>query len=285
MTRNVCLCGIIALTTGLGFGLSLFAFGPSRAAEALSERELDCLLEPHVTVKLGAAVTGLISSVKVDRGDLVKVGQVVATLESGVEHANVALARAKAGNNFEVLSNQARAEFLARKSSRQAQLRLTSATPEATADEALTDSKMAALATQEADLNLEIARLELQHQEELLDLRTIRSPIDGVIVERVLFAGAYTHDDANIMTVAQINPLNVEVFVPLVLYGQMRIGAKADIFPEAPVGGQYTATVTIVDQVLDAASGTFGVRLELPNPDYRIPAGVRCKIRFQRSAS
>jgi hypothetical protein len=38
--------------------------------------------------------------------------------------------------------------------------------------------------------------------------------------------------------------------------------------------------VTVVDRVFDAASSTFGVRLELPNPDYSLPAGLRCRIRF-----
>ena len=36
------------------------------------------------------------------------------------------------------------------------------------------------------------------------------------------------------------------------------------------------------DRVVDAASGTFGVRLELPNPGYRLPAGLKCKVRFPR---
>src|SRR5712691_2906004 len=31
---------------------------------------------------------------------------------------------------------------------------------------------------------------------------------------------------------------------------------------------------TVVDRVVDAASGLFGVRLELPNRDYRLPAGI-----------
>jgi hypothetical protein len=47
-----------------------------------------------------------------------------------------------------------------------------------------------------------------------------------------------------------------------------------------PVGGVYKAVVTVVDQVFDAASGTIGVRLELPNPDYAIPAGLKCQVRF-----
>jgi membrane fusion protein (multidrug efflux system) len=38
--------------------------------------------------------------------------------------------------------------------------------------------------------------------------------------------------------------------------------------------------VTIVDQVFDAASGTIGIRLELPNSDYALPAGLKCQVRF-----
>ena len=33
-------------------------------------------------------------------------------------------------------------------------------------------------------------------------------------------------------------------------------------------------------RVIDPASNTFGVRLELPNPDYRLPSGLKCTVRF-----
>lgn len=60
----------------------------------------------------------------------------------------------------------------------------------------------------------------------------------------------------------------------------LKVGMRAKVIPEAPIGGQYTAEVKIVDKVIDAASGTFGVRLELPNPNYRLPAGLKCKVIF-----
>jgi len=44
--------------------------------------------------------------------------------------------------------------------------------------------------------------------------------------------------------------------------------------------GVHKARVVVVDKVIDAASGTFGVRLTLPNPGRRIPAGLKCKARF-----
>ena len=50
--------------------------------------------------------------------------------------------------------------------------------------------------------------------------------------------------------------------------------------PDAPVGGSYQAKIVVVDQMFDAASNTIGVRLELPNPDLRLPAGVHCHVRL-----
>ena len=38
------------------------------------------------------------------------------------------------------------------------------------------------------------------------------------------------------------------------------------------------AQVSIVDKVVDPASNTFRVRLEMPNPLNDIPAGLRCKV-------
>ena len=62
----------------------------------------------------------------------------------------------------------------------------------------------------------------------------------------------------------------------------MAVGMQAEVMPEAPVSGVYTARVKVVDPVIGAASGTLGVRLELPNADYRLPAGLKCKVRFPR---
>jgi multidrug efflux pump subunit AcrA (membrane-fusion protein) len=83
------------------------------------------------------------------------------------------------------------------------------------------------------------------------------------------------------MTLAQIDPLRVEVFVPTRFYGQLAIGMVGHVEPEAPVGGDRVGSVTVIDRVIDAASGTFGVRLRLPNPNLALPAGLKCKVRFR----
>ncbi len=52
------------------------------------------------------------------------------------------------------------------------------------------------------------------------------------------------------------------------------------LVPEFPGDTVHVASVTIVDRVIDAASGTFGVRLELPNPKHEIPSGLHCQLAF-----
>jgi hypothetical protein len=56
---------------------------------------------------------------------------------------------------------------------------------------------------------------------------------------------------------------------------------SADELRENPdVGGKHAARVTVVDHVFDAASGTIGIRLEIPNPEFSLPAGLKCQVRF-----
>ena len=74
---------------------------------------------------------------------------------------------------------------------------------------------------------------------------------------------------------------SLEVLLPTAAFGKVKVGSQVDVLPNPPVGGQYKATVKVVDRVLDSASETFGVRLELPNPDFALPAGIKCLARFE----
>ncbi|TWA99157.1 efflux RND transporter periplasmic adaptor subunit [Bradyrhizobium stylosanthis] len=254
--------------------------GCANAQERKAQGQFDCLIQPKMVLKLGTSVPGLLSEMLVDRGDIIKKGDVVARLESGVEQAAVSLAKARAENEATVRSSVAKLEFQRRKDERSKLLRRNDSVSAAVADEAETSARVAEQDVEEAKVNLAIAGLELARANEVLKLRTIRSPIDGVVVERKLGPGEYAFDQAHLLTVSQINPLLVEVYVPLGQFGKIRVGASAEVYPEDPVGGRYDALVTVVDQVFDAASGTIGVRLELPNPNYALPAGLKCRVRF-----
>ena len=122
---------------------------------------------------------------------------------------------------------------------------------------------------------------QVKNTEERLAMRTVVSPLNGVVTKRFVSPGEYIGVDP-LLTIARIDTLHVEVIVPVERFGSIAPGMTAEVRPESPVGGAYTARVTIVDKVIDAASGTFGVRLELPNPSLRLPAGLKCRVRFSR---
>src|SRR5690606_2338082 len=86
--------------------------------------------------------------------------------------------------------------------------------------------------------------------------------------------------DSPIMTIVQIDPLFVETYVPVALWGKITVGSQGSVVLDQPDKQSRKAWVTVVDKMFDAASGTFGVRLELPNPDDLIPAGQRCQVEF-----
>lgn len=210
------------------------------------------LIEPREVVNFGSQVPGILEKVMVERGDRVEVGQVLARLKSGVEAAALRTAEAKV-------------DFGQRKSQR---------------NEELTKKKLISVHEKdEIETELQLARLQVSEAREQLELRVIRSTVKGVVVKRTGAPGGYVGEEP-FLTVAQIDPLNVELVIPVQHIGSIREGATAKVLPDEPVGGEYTAKVVVVDKVVDAASGTFGVRLELPNPQLKLPAGMKCRVVF-----
>ena len=82
------------------------------------------------------------------------------------------------------------------------------------------------------------------------------------------------------MKLAQIDPLKVELIAPTEYFGLIGKEMKVEIYPEQPAGQAFEASVTVVDQLIDPASGSFTVRMELPNPDDKLVGGVNCLARF-----
>ncbi|HNI83524.1 MAG TPA: efflux RND transporter periplasmic adaptor subunit, partial [Rhodocyclaceae bacterium] len=147
-------------------------------------------------------------------------------------------------------------------------------------DESLTEKRLAESELIEARDDRKLAEIEYRRLSEQLRLRTIKSPVDGVVVDRLLHAGELADNRdlrKPILKLADIGTLHVEALLPVDAWGKLAVGQSIEILPESPVGGRYTATVKVIDRVMDAASGTFGVRMELPNPGLKLPAGIRCK--------
>lgn len=245
--------------------------------------EYDCMIEARQAIEIRSPVEAMIESVRVKRGDWVTKGQILVTLESGPERAAFALAQSRAQAVGEIKAAEARVDITLKKLKRAEELVKQNFISANARDEAEAEHKLASEELRRAQENQKIAAHEAKRAAEVLAMRTIRSPFSGVVVEVLLKPGefgAITFKDP-ILKLAEIDPLHVEVILPVSQYGKVKPGQHATVMPEAPVGGRYDTVVKIVDQVVDAASGTFGVRLELPNRKRGLPAGVRCKVQFR----
>src|SRR5262245_21471726 len=263
--------------------IGLLASDPA-AAQSTPRSDHECLIQPREVVAIASPVQGIIERVAVDRGDLVREGTILVTLESSMERAAVAVARARAEQRSGLMSAQTRLDFGIRRYDRTVDMFKKDLVPIKEMDEAETAKVLAEHGLLEAQENERIAKLELERAQAALALRTIRSPLTGVVTERTQAPGELATDKGPVLKLARIDPLLVEVFVPVSMLGRIRTGMKADVTPEAPVNTPREAAVTVVDRVVDAASGTFGVRLELPNPDNQLPGGLKCRVRFPRRA-
>jgi multidrug efflux pump subunit AcrA (membrane-fusion protein) len=108
------------------------------------------------------------------------------------------------------------------------------------------------------------------------------APFNGVVLDRMLHPGDLAEAGSGrkpVLKVAQIDPLKVEIVVPGSLFGKIRPGVRAVVTPRG-MSDKHAATVSAVDKVVDAASGTFIVRLDLANPNQTLPGGVRCSAEI-----
>lgn len=241
------------------------AGGPSQAAPATATAPVSaapvapssvaaastCLLVPSMDVNVGTPADGVLEAVNADRGDVVQAGQLLARLNAGVEAAAVATV-------------EARLQFGQRKVQRNEDLYRKQLISSQEVDELETER--------------ELANRELRERREQLRMRSIVSPIRGVVVERFRNRGDLVRQE-KIFRIVQLDPLYVETVVPGDLFGRMKLGQSVQV--QLPVIKQSVqAKVTTVDRVIDPASGTFRVRLTLPNPRNEIPSGLRCQVTF-----
>ena len=129
----------------------------------------------------------------------------------------------------------------------------------------------------------QVAERELNLSTAQLGQRDVRSPFDGIVVERYRTEGERVEREA-IVRVAKIDPLRVEVLVPAAQFGKISVGQVAAVKPDLQQIGALQATVSLVDRVIDPASNSFRVRLSVPNPGNAVPSGLRCKVDFAGAA-
>jgi len=269
--------GIITATLLLTLQQSLFA--QENETTTQDKTTFDCLVKPEMYIDISSPVSGVIESVFVKKTDSIVKGQKLAKLNASVELARMNVAKQVAMMDNQIYAKGVKLSYAKRKSKRIAGLFEENASSAQEQDEAATELKIARVEAVEIKLDKKKNELKLILAKAELEQKTITSPIDGIVVEQYLMPGELVQNKP-ILQLAKINPLLVEVVAPANVFGQVKPGMSVEVKPDFPVNSSYTATVTIVDRIIDAASGSFTIQLALPNPEKKLVAGTKCIAIF-----
>jgi RND family efflux transporter MFP subunit len=217
-----------------------------------------------VSAVLATRLMGRIRSVAVAEGDRVQRGQVLASLEDGDWRARLDQARASL-REAEALRVQAGREVERRRN-----LHRDQALPQEGLDQAETQYARAQAAEQVARAGVAQAEVELGYTQ-------VRSPLDGVVVRKYAQPGDLSAPGAPLLTIEQLDPLEVVAEVGESLFSRLSLGQEVEV--EIPALSQrHQGRLTALIPTADPQSRTFRVKVELPNPDHRLGSGLHARL-------
>ena len=240
---------------------------------------IDCVINPSLVIDISSPVSGVIEELYINRSQQVVAGQQLVQLEASVDRANVDLARYRANVDSGIGLGSVNVNFDKLRMERVEGLLDDQNVSKEIVDQIERDVQLSKWNLKQAKELAEIRRFELLKAEKQLSQKSINAPFDGFVLDTYKNRGEYVDDHA-ILRMAQLDPLVVEAIVPMENFGRIKAGMFADIMPEVLPEEKLKAEVIAVDRIGDTASSTFGVKLSIPNPDNRIPAGLKCILKF-----
>ncbi len=212
--------------------------------------ETNGTLEAENDVDLVARTTGPVVELKVEQGMRVRQGQLLARIDDGELRAQLAVAR--------VRLEETRAAF-----ERQESL---------FANELVSrDNLDSARASYETALG-DVERFDIQ-----LAYTEIKAPFSGVIAERYVRNAEYVNAGTQLFRISDFDPLLCPIQVPERELARLRSGQQAKIEVESWPGQRFDAHVARISPVVDAATGTIQVTLEVA-PGARLRPGMFASV-------
>lgn len=210
------------------------------------------MILPLHEVQVGTPSAGIVKEMLVKEGDTVEQGQALAVLEDDMEK----LEAERAGKVLE------KATF-----DRDAMQKL------------LADS----IATREAALaksiDHELARIQLEAAQVRLRQRTLRAPLQGIVVKRNKEPGEAVLLNETVVQIVHIQQVYAQFYLEPAHLQNLKPGMKLTLrVPSLPEPRELTGEIDFIDPRMDAESGLYRIKLRLDNPGLRLKAGMRVEL-------
>jgi len=217
-------------------------------------------LLPFLAVDLAPKITGIVESVKVDRGATVKKGDVLIQLRAP--------------------------ELQAQRREAEAQLRAATITYTRLHSAASTPGIVAGHDLELAQHNQEAFEARLQSLQEMEKYLRVVAPFDGVITQRNIHPGALVGPDGGgdrvspLVRLEQIAHLRLIVPVPEVYVGLISKGARVTFTVPAYPQKTFSGVVSRISQSINSTTRSMPVEIDVTNPDHRLAAGMFPEVRW-----
>jgi RND family efflux transporter MFP subunit len=280
--RIVVASGLLACVLALLLTAVPAHAGP-QAAEAAppASVEVTAFSMPFRELDVASEIGGVLTAVHVEEGDDVTEGQALAEFKADVLQAGLAVgeARVKAAG-VELASDESSYEILNSEYERALKLLEQKVMSEQQYNKARLDMELARWRVESAKAAQRVAELSVAFNRAQLEQTVVRAPITGRVFRVLKRAGEAVEVNGPVMKIVSVDPLYVIGYVPVATSGRIKVGMKAVATLENMADKPLEATVAVVDPVADAASGTYRVKLTLPNPDKTLTAGAKGTLGF-----
>ena len=278
------LCSLLLLST------PLLAQTPVECVRVVSKSvdrqvRLPGELLPYLSVPIHARVAGFVDRVEVDRGSVVKKGQVLLTLVAPETEAQIAEVTSKA----QAIQLQ-RAEAAAKLSAAQStydRLKAASQTPGVVAGNDLVVAEKNVEAVQALvnayEGSIKAAEASVQSMKALEKYLTITAPFDGIITDRAVHPGTLAGPNAGglpLLKLEQLNRLRLTVAVPEAQVGGIVKNARVPFTLPAFPGETFHGVVRRIAHVVEPKTRTMAVELDVANPNLRVASGMYAEVQW-----
>jgi membrane fusion protein, multidrug efflux system len=266
---------------------------PTIAAVRVVERPLDVQLSlpgelrAYQSVDIFPRVAGFVKTVSVDRGSIVRAGDVLAVLDA----PELVAQRAEAQSKLQAAEAQlavARSKADADKSTFD-RLKSASSTPGVVAGNELVVAEKSAEGSQNqviaAQQNAEAMRQALQAIRDIEGYLRITAPFAGVITERNVHPGALVGPSSGaaampLLRLVDKARLRLVVPVPEAYTTKLMTGSAVQFSVAARPGQRFSGTIARVAQAVDVPTRTMAVELDVANADGRLAPGTFCQVEW-----
>jgi RND family efflux transporter MFP subunit len=255
----------------------------SSVEESDASSMIEGFTEPYADINMAASEMGTLARVTVREGDIVKAGQLLANLDDAVLRASLEVAKAGMSAKGELQSARTQLELKTVELQKLTELFRRNHASQRELDRVKGEIRIAESRFQSVQEDLAVRRLEYARIEAQLRQRHILSTIDGVVDEVRKDGGEFVSpSDPVVMRIVQLDPLRVVFSVP-VARRQEVVAGKSVQLQVGRTSAPALATVEYVSPTVDAASGTFRVKVRLPNPQQKWHSGEKSVLLLDHS--